>query len=486
VAANRLKRPKNVVSSPKYRPKNVASGLKYRWKNVVFCFKNRLKSVTCAENQKTMQRLIFKDLLAWKHSPTRKPLILLGARQVGKTWTMREFARREYESVAYINCDNEPLAKELFAADYNIDRILLSLQAITGVRIVPGKTLVILDELQEVERGLHSLKYFQENAPDIHVMAAGSLLGITLRRGESFPVGKVDMLHLHPMNFEEFLEANNQSQLVALLHEGDWAMVCLLRTKFVEMLRCYYYVGGMPEVVVSFVARGDLKEVRTKQQAIMDAYRRDISKHASVQESVRIGQVLDALPAQLAKENKKFIYNMLRAGARAADFELAIQWLVDAGIVCRVNRVRELGMPLKFYEDFGIFKLFLLDCGLLGCLTDTPASQVLVGDNVFQEFKGAFTEQFVLQQLVALGLNPYYWSNDKTTAEVDFVVQTEHRVVPVEVKAEGNVKSRSLANYIAAHPELKGLRISMLDYIDQGWMENIPLYGIDKYFKQLI
>lgn len=431
-----------------------------------------------------MERKIIGQLKSWKENPERKPLILLGARQVGKTWVMKHFGQTEFQNVAYINCDVEPLAKELFAADYNIPRILLTLQAITGTNIEAGKTLIIFDELQEVERGLHSLKYFQENAPEYHVMAAGSLLGITLGKGQSFPVGKVNTMHLYPMDFEEFLMAAGEADLCNLLHQPDWEILKILSTKYIDLLRQYYYVGGMPEVVDHFIQHHDLQEVRNKQREILDAYRRDISKHTTPMESMRIGQVLQSLPSQLARENKKFIYNVLKKGARAAEYELAIQWLMDAGLVHKVSRVKELQMPVKFYEDLSAFKLFLLDCGLLGCMTEASASQMLVGDNVFKEFKGAFTEQFVLQQLVAQGFSPYYWSSDKTPAEIDFVLQTDQRVIPVEVKAEENVRARSMSEYIKSHPEysLKGLRISMMGYQDQDWMENIPLYAISKYF----
>ena len=431
-----------------------------------------------------MKRKIIQQLKLWKDNPARKPLILLGARQVGKTWVMKHFGLTEFENVAYINCDVEPLAKELFAADYNIPRILLTLQAITGTKIEAGKTLIVFDELQEVERGLHSLKYFQENAPEYHVMAAGSLLGITLGKGQSFPVGKVNVMSLYPMDFEEFLMAAGETDLCDLLRQPDWEILKILSLKYVDLLRQYYYVGGMPEVVDCFFQHQNLQEVRDKQTEILDAYRRDISKHTTPTESIRIGQVLQSLPSQLAKENKKFIYNVLKKGARATEYELAIQWLMDAGLVHKVSRIKELQMPVKFYEDLGAFKLFLLDCGLLGCMTETPASQMLVGDNVFKEFKGAFTEQFVLQQLVAQGFSPYYWSSDKTPAEIDFVVQTEHRVIPVEVKAEENVRARSMSEYIKNHPDyqLKGLRVSMMGYQDQEWMENIPLFAITKFF----
>lgn len=427
-----------------------------------------------------MKRKAFKQLRVWKDNKSRKPLILLGARQVGKTWLMKEFGKECYDSVAYVNCDAEPLAKELFTDDYNIQRILFSVQAISGVKPEPEKTLIIFDEIQEAPRGLHSLKYFQENAPEYHVMAAGSLLGITLSQGNSFPVGKVDMLSIHPMDFEEFLEANGQDTLLQMLHQRDCKMIDTFAPKFIEQLRYYYFVGGMPEVVSHFISNHDLSEVRRLQQNIIEAYRNDISKHSSKTESVRIRQVLDCIPSQLAKENKKFIYGVIKQGARAREYELAIQWLIDAGIIHKVSRVKEIQSPVKFYEDLSAFKLFLLDCGLFACMVDAPAKQMLIGDNIFKEFKGSFTEQFVLQQLIAMDITPYYWSSDTTPAEIDFVVQLDDKTVPIEVKAEENVRARSLKTYIDNHPDahLKGFRISMKGYVDQGWMENIPLYGV--------
>lgn len=431
-----------------------------------------------------MNRQIYNELKRWKTSQDRKPLVLLGARQVGKTWIMRHFGAHEYESVAYINCDDEPRAKELFTLDYDMDRILLSIQVITGVKVLPGKTLVILDEIQELERGLHSLKYFYEKSPQYHVMVAGSLLGITLGRGESFPVGKVDMLHMYPMNFSEFLDAMGKTELITLIHSKEWQVIELMKDKFEYLLRQYYYVGGMPKVVSKYVSNGDLAEVRKEQMAIVDAYRRDISKHTTNRESMRIGQVLDSLPSQLARENKKFVYGAVRKGARAADFELAIQWLVDAGIVLRVHRISEARMPLKFYEQLDAFKLFLLDCGLLACMADTAADQMLVDNKVFIEFKGAFTEQYVAQELVSMGIKPYYWSNDRTPAEIDFVVQQDGKAIPIEVKASTNVRSKSLAQFIKDNEGLKGLRLSLCSYIDQSWMENIPLYALEGWMSR--
>lgn len=431
-----------------------------------------------------MKRKIYKQLLKWKENKDRKPLMLLGARQVGKTWIMQHFGKKEYKNVAYINCDDEPRMKQLFELDYNIDRILITIQAITGVKITPATTLIIIDEIQEVPRGLHCLKYFCEKAPEYHVMVAGSLLGVTLGKGESFPVGKVDMLTMYPMDYEEYLDATGNEDWIELLHSKDWGLIDIMKPKMTELLRQYYFVGGMPEVVSKFIENTDLQQVRTLQRDILEAYRRDISKHTSAAESTRIREVLDSLPSQLARENKKFIYGAVRKGSRAKDFELAIQWLVDAGIVYKVSRIKEPKMPLKFYEDMDAFKLFLLDCGLLACMTDASADQMLIGDNVFTEFKGAFTEQYVLQQLLALGFKPYYWSNTKTPSEIDFIIQNSQRVIPVEVKAEENVRARSLTQFIKDNPGLKGLRISMKGYVDQEWMENIPIIAIGTYFEK--
>lgn len=425
-----------------------------------------------------MKRDIYNKLLQWKNDSNRKPLIITGARQVGKTWIMREFGKNEYANVVYINCDNEKRIETLLSEDYNIDRILLGLQAISGVNIKSDKTLIIFDEIQQIPRGLHLLKYFYEENPEYHVMVAGSLLGITLNQGVSFPVGKVDIMEMNPMNFNEFLEAMGQEQLLKVLNTNDWKLIDSLSTKYIELLRQYYYVGGMPEAVCSYCKDKNLAQVRNIQNNILKAYRNDISKHATKSESVKIGQVLDSLPSQLSKENKKFIYGVIKTGARAAEYELAIQWLIDAGIVHKVNRIKEAKMPLKFYEDISAFKLFLLDMGLFACMCEVPASEMLVGNNVFVEYKGAFAEQYVLQQLVCQNVKPYYWSSEKTPSEIDFVIQKDNKIIPIEVKAEVNVKARSLRQFITNNPELKAVRFSMLGYAEQDWMTNIPLYYI--------
>lgn len=427
-----------------------------------------------------MRRDLYTQLLEWKQSDSRKPLIIEGARQVGKTWIMKEFGRCEYENYAYINCDNEPLMGELFAADYNIDRILLGVQAITGIKPEAKKTLIIFDEIQEVPRGLAALKYFQENAPQYHIMVAGSLLGITLHQDTSFPVGKVDILKMYPMNFLEFLDAVADKQWSDMLISGDWTLISSMRTKFIEYIRQYYFVGGMPEVVKDYVKNKDLARVRVIQNEILTAYRNDISKHAPANDVMRIGMVMNSIPSQLAKENKKFIYGAMKKGARAAEFELAIQWLIDCGIIHKINRVRTPKVPLKFYEDLAAFKLFFLDCGLFACLSETPADQMLIGNNIFEKFKGAFTEQFVLQQLKTMpDLSVYYWSSETADGEIDFLVQQGSKIMPIEVKAEENLRARSLRQFINNNPTLKGVRLSMSDYREQDWMTNVPLYAIN-------
>ena len=391
---------------------------------------------------------------------------------------MKEFGACEYSEVVYINCDDNNDMQNMFV-DYDVDRIIRSLSAISGVSIKPSTTLLILDEIQEVERGLASLKYFCEKAPEYHVAVAGSLLGITLHEGTSFPVGKVDMLYMYPMDFEEFLLAMGKEQLVELLRSNSWAALTPLRGMLTELLRQYYFVGGMPEAVKAYVERGDIWEVRSIHSKIIDAYRNDMSKHAPKQQVQRINMVWNSIPSQLARDNKKFIYGALRKGARANDFEIAIQWLVDSGLVHKVHRITKPVVPLKFYEDMSSFKLFLLDCGLLGALSETPPEQILIGDNVFEEYKGAFTENYVLQQLKSLPRTfVYYYSNDNSTLEIDFVVQHDTHIIPIEVKAEENLRAKSLRQFVTDNPGLHGVRFSMSDYREQDWLTNVPLWAV--------
>ena len=391
---------------------------------------------------------------------------------------MKEFGAHEYSEVVYINCDDNNDMQNMFV-DYDVDRIIRSLSAISGVSIKPSTTLLILDEIQEVERGLASLKYFCEKAPEYHVAVAGSLLGITLHEGTSFPVGKVDMLYMYPMDFEEFLLAMGKEQLVELLRSNSWTALTPLRGMLTELLRQYYFVGGMPEAVKAYVERGDIWEVRSIHSKIIDAYRNDMSKHAPKQQVQRINMVWNSIPSQLARDNKKFIYGALRKGARANDFEIAIQWLVDSGLVHKVHRITKPVVPLKFYEDMSSFKLFLLDCGLLGALSETPPEQILIGDNVFEEYKGAFTENYVLQQLKSLPRTfVYYYSNDNSTLEIDFVVQHDTHIIPIEVKAEENLRAKSLRQFVTDNSGLHGVRFSMSDYREQDWLTNVPLWAV--------
>lgn len=426
-----------------------------------------------------MERDIINQLKEWKDSPLRKPLILAGARQVGKTYILKEFGRREYQNVAYINCDNNPDVANLFAEDYDMKRVLLVIGALTGQPILPGKTLIILDEIQELSKGLSSLKYFCEDAPEYHVAVAGSLLGVALHHGESAPVGKVNIIHLYPMSFEEFLLAKNEVNVLQILLSKDWTTITMLHDKLTKLLREYYFVGGMPEAVSTYIKTNDANQVRRVQNDILFVYRSDMSKHISANEVTRISMVWQSIPSQLAKENKKFIYGAVRKGARAKDFETAIQWLIDAGLVYRVPRVREVGIPLKFYEDLNAFKLFLLDVGLLGAMSEMEPAQMLMSDNAMTESKGAFTENYVLCQLKILSdIAVYYYSREDSRQEVDFIAQYRGHIIPIEVKAEENLRSKSLRAFINKHSNLHAVRFSMSPYKEQDWLTNYPLYAV--------
>lgn len=426
-----------------------------------------------------MKRNVFEKLLEWKQKKNRKPLILNGARQVGKTYILRAFGEECYEKVAYINCDKNELLQKIFEQDYDIQRILLSLSALVHFNIEPENTLIIFDEIQESPVILNSLKYFCEEAPQYHVAVAGSLLGISLHNGMSFPVGKVDMIKMYPMTFDEFLLATGQTSLVEVLKQGDFSVIDALGLRFIDSLRQYYFVGGMPAAVRLFAETKDLVEVRNIQKQILFDYQRDFSKHAPSQKVPRINMVWETIPTQLAKENKKFIFGALKKGARASEFEMAIQWLKDAGLIYQVNRVTAPTMPLKFYAEMSVFKLFILDIGLMGAMVDTPAESILVADTLFKEYKGAFTELFVLTQLMPLQIPIYYFSSNDSRVEIDFIVQHGATITPIEVKAEENVHAKSLRTFINKHPELRGIRLSMKPYQDQEWMENKPLYAVN-------
>lgn len=424
-----------------------------------------------------MERDLYKTLTDWKKSENRKPLVLNGARQVGKTWLLTEFASREYAKVAMFSLDRNARARKVFEDGGQTSDLLLSLSALSGVDITPGDTLLILDEIQDCPAALTALKYFCEDAPDIHVAVAGSLLGISLHTQTSFPVGKVDMMRLYPMTYCEFLRALGKGLMADVLERGDWNVINSLGDSYIDLLRQYYYVGGMPVVVQAYADRHQLQEVRQLQKKILDEYELDFSKHAPANEVPRIRMVWQSIPSQLAKENKKFIYGAMKKGSRAAAFEVAIEWLKDAGLLYKVSRTKEVRSPLKFYEDFDAFKLFVLDVGLMGAMVDADAGAVLVGNGIFSEYKGAFTELFVCVQMQGTDIPLYYHSVEASRIEIDFVAQIATEVFPIEVKAEENVQSKSMKTFIGKHPELRGIRLTMKPRISQDWLECIPLYA---------
>lgn len=428
--------------------------------------------------QNVMKRNAIKELYEWKENNDRKPLVILGARQVGKTWLMKEFGKEAYKKCAYVNFEDNDDLRGMFEHDFDIQRIIANLQWATDVTI-DEDTLIILDEIQEAPRGITALKYFQEKAPQYHVIAAGSLLGIAMHKNDSFPVGKVDFMNLYPLSFYEFLNAIGEKKMVDLLQAKDWTMLTMVRAKFEERLRQYYFVGGMPAAVLAFVNDGDLNKVRTIQKSIIEAYERDFSKHAPAIEVPRIRMVWHSIPSQLSKENRKFIYGMIKEGARAKDFELAIEWLKDAGLIYKVNRCKKAQLPLAAYEDFSAFKMYLSDIGLMGAMSNIPVQSLLNGNMLFSDFKGALTEQFVLQQMKTnQSLSIYYWSADNSRGEIDFLVQQEEKVIPIEVKAEENLQAKSLRMFVERNPGLKGCRFSMSPYREQDWLVNYPLYSV--------
>lgn len=426
-----------------------------------------------------MERTTIQQLKEWKIKSDRKPLLIHGARQVGKTWLLREFAKREYRKEAYIVCRKNELARQLFSQDFNIDRILRGLRALSGVDITPHDTLIILDEVQDIPEALESLKYFKEEAPEYHIAVAGSLLGISLHQDVSYPVGKVNVINLYPMNFEEFLLAKGENEACKLLQSRDYDTLNLLHEKYTDLLRQYYYVGGMPEAVKKYVETGALQEVRDIQEGILQGYGLDFSKHAPKEQVPRIRMVWSSIPSQLFKENKKFIYGALRKGARAHDFEMAIQWLIDAGLIYKVPRCTKPELPLSIYEDLSAFKLYMLDIGLMGALVKTDPANILIKNDIFKEYKGGMTEQYVLQQMKSKDIAPvYYHKTDDSRLEIDFLIQRKGEMIPIEVKAEGNVRSNALSQFLSHRPDLQAERYSMLPYKRQGNLTNIPLYAV--------
>ncbi|MFA6402221.1 MAG: ATP-binding protein [Salinivirgaceae bacterium] len=431
-----------------------------------------------------MERLQLAKLVAWKKSNNRKPLIIRGARQVGKTWLMKEFGKQEYSQTAYVNFESSKTLKNLFTDDFDIHRLITAIQIETGVQINSENTLIIFDEIQECEGAITSLKYFFEDAPQYHILAAGSLLGVALHQNTSFPVGKVDFLDLFPLSFSEFLLAMKYKDLFDLLLSRNWPLIKAFKTKYIELLRQYYYVGGMPESVKSFSTENDFKKVRNIQMSILNAYEQDFSKHAPHQIVPRIRMIWQSIPSHLSKENKKFIYGALKSGARAKDYEMAMDWLIDSGLIYKVNRTSKPAMPLIAYMDISAFKIFILDVGLLGAMGNIDVKSIIDGNLIFQEFKGAMTEQYVLQQLKSCeNLSINYWSTEKSTAEIDFLVQSDGNIIPIEVKAEENLQAKSLKSFRQQFNPPLSIRVSMSDYRIDDWLTNLPLHAVEIFWK---
>jgi predicted AAA+ superfamily ATPase len=426
-----------------------------------------------------MDRHAMKKLQSWKEEKHCRPLIIRGARQVGKTWLMKEFGRTCFRNVAYVNCDNNPGMQSVFDSGYDTARLILALQIETGVKIVPKDTLIIFDEVQEVPKALTSLKYFSENAPEYAIVAAGSLLGVALHNGTSFPVGKAEFLDLYPLSFREFLDATGHKQLSELIEKRDTTLITSFRETYIDLLKHYYYIGGMPEAVMTYLETQDFGAVRKVQKDLLAFYDQDFSKHAPAEIVPRMRMIWNALPTQLAKENRKFVYGQIRKGARAKDFELAIQWLEDCGLLTKVYRITKPDVPLSGYVDMQSFKLYLLDVGLLGAMGDLDVKTLIEGSSLFEEFKGSLTEQYVLQQLISdLGLRAFYHTTERSTGEVDFLVQRGSNVIPVEVKATENLKSKSLRAYCDKYVPMYAVRTSLSNLRKESWLMNIPLYAI--------
>lgn len=427
-----------------------------------------------------MKRTAYDRLLEWKQKPGRKPLIIQGARQVGKTWLMREFGNKEFAHTAYFNFETTKALHGIFKSGFDINKIISSLNILAGFNIHPTNTLIILDEIQACPEAITSLKYFQENGPEYNIFAAGSLLGVAIHGGVSFPVGKVDFLTVFPLDFYEFLDAMEHKPLLNALESGDSALIENFSDQLIELLKQYYFVGGMPEVVNAFRKNLDYINARSIQNTILNAYENDFSKHAPLSQLPRIRMVWQSLVGQLAKENSKFIYSVLRKGSRAKEFELAIEWLKDAGLIHKVIRIKKPGLPISAYADWSDFKIYLNDIGLMCALADLNAKIILSGHDLFKEFKGTISEQFILQQLIRQEYHPYYWAPENSDAEVDFLIQKNNQIVPIEVKSAENIRSRSLKSYYDKYKPEICVRVSLAGFKKQDWVQNIPLY----YFHQ--
>lgn len=432
-----------------------------------------------------MERFIMDELVKWKTKKKRKPLIIHGARQTGKTWIMQEFGKRYFDTCIYINFENNERMKNTFEQDYDIKRILTALKIEANQSFQAENTLLIFDEIQEVPKAMTALKYFYENAPEYNIVAAGSLLGMSLHAGTSFPVGKVEFLHLYPLNFREFLKALSEDALADLLIQNDFALLNTFRTKYTELLKKYYYIGGMPEAIMTFIETDDMREVRKVQNELLLYYESDFSKHAPVEQYPRIQMVWNSIPAQLAKENRKFIYGIIREGARAKDYEIAIQWLMDYGLVHKSYRINKPEIPLISYMDQSSFKMFMLDIGLLAAKGELSAKTLLEGNRIFEEFKGALTEQFIAQELASNQHKLYYYVSNHSSGEIDFMIQKEEHVIPIEVKAEENLRAQSLKAYCKKYKPEIAIRASMSAYRKEDWMCNVPLFDLAYYINSI-
>jgi predicted AAA+ superfamily ATPase len=426
------------------------------------------------------------ELSRWKESKFRKPLVIKGARQVGKTWLMNEFGSKNYSNVAYINFENNERMTQLFENDYDVERIIFGLQ-IEANKQIDQETLIIFDEIQEVPKALTSLKYFQEKAPQYHLLAAGSALGVALHQGYSFPVGKVDFMNLYPLTFLEFLQVTNNGQLVELIKNNDFDLMKVFKDKLIDLLKHYYFIGGMPEAIYVYSETGDLNQVRDIHKRLLFAYEQDFSKHIPSTILPRVRLTWNSIPAQLARENRKFIYGLVKEGARAREYDTALQWLMDMDLVTKVFRISKPSIPLTAYQDPNSFKLFINDVGLLSTFSNLDMKSLLEGNRVFEEFKGALTEQFVFQELrFRLNHNPYYWSAEKGSAELDFVIEYAGNVIPVEVKASYNLRAKSLKSFHEQFKPLRSIRTSMADFRDEGWLVNIPLYALSQFQNHIV
>jgi predicted AAA+ superfamily ATPase len=424
-----------------------------------------------------MQRNIIKDLELWKNNPFRKPLIIQGARQVGKTYIMRSFGEKHFQKVIYINFESSVRLQQIFADDFDIQRIISILEIESGETFIPEITLLILDEIQEAAKGLTALKYFNENAPTYFVMAAGSLLGVSLQKNNTFPVGKVDFLSLFPLRFDEFLLNLNENGLLKAIKDKNWTVIAPFHEKLIQYLRMYYFVGGMPEAVKRYIETKNFAEVRTTQNNILLGYENDFAKYAPIEIVPKIRMVWQSIIGQLAKENKKFMYGQIKKGARAKEFEAAINWLTNAGLLLKCSKISKPGIPLKSYTDYDVFKLYLLDVGLLNAMANVSEQILLNKNQILTEFKGALTEQFVAQELV-INYDLFYWTAEKATAELDFIIQKNLDCIPIEVKAEENLKAKSLKIFEEKFKTKKATRISMQQYRAEDWLENVPLYSV--------